>query len=242
MGFNDRSTSGVFCRIANGKVVRNAEAGTPGAIRVEKKDKKGNGTGEFTFQLHSDSVDGRITRLQAKVDQFNGEEIRKLTVTLNDGGQLINVDINEKSRYWQYFMYALPNIDMTKPVELMPWDFTPAGEKKPKTGMTVKQGGSKVPPAFTRESPGKLPPPTEAEFDGKIRLDFFKQRQWLLENVLPEATDRINEALGSSPAPEVVQRQTLPPEDMQAQYGGGGKDAPKPTPIGEDDEPSDLPW
>jgi hypothetical protein len=240
MGFNDRSTSGVFCRIANGKVVRNAEAGTPGAIKVEKKDKKGAGTGEYAYQLQNDTVDGRIVRLQAKVDQFNGEEIRKLTITLNDGGQLINVDINEKSRYWQYFMYALPNIDMTKPVELMPWDFTPAGEKKPKTGMTVKQGGNKVPPAFTRESPGKLPPPTEAEFDGKIRLDFFKQRQWLIENVLPEATDRINEALGSSPAPAVVERQTLPPEDMQAEYGG--KDAPKPPPIGEEDEPSDLGW
>jgi len=241
MGFNDRSTSGVFCRIANGKVVRNAEAGTPGAIKVEKKDKKGAGTGEYAYQLQNDTVDGRIVRLQAKVDQFNGEEIRKLTVTLNDGGQIINVDINEKSRYWQGFMYALPNVDLSRPVELCPYDFTPKGEVKPKTGMTVKQGGNKVPPAFTRESPGKLPPPTEAEFDGKIRLDFFKQRQWLIENVLPEATDRINEALGSSPAPAVVERQTLPPEDMQAVYGGG-KDAPKPPPIGEEDEPSDLPW
>ena len=237
MGFKDRSTSGVFCRISGGKVVRNADKGTPGAIRVEKKDKKGNGTGEFAYQIHNDTVDGRIVDIKAKVDNFNGEEIRKLTITLNDAGQIIHVDLNEKSRYWQYFMYALPNIDMTRPVELCPWDFTPKGETKPKTGMTIKQSGVKVAPAFTRDTPGKLPPPKEAMFDGKKRLDFFEQRQWLIDNVLTDAIERIQEALGSIPAPAVEKR---PVEDMQAVYGGGAKAAE--IPILPEEEDDDLPW
>lgn len=218
MGFNDRSTSGVFCRIASGKVVRNAEKGTPGAIRVEKKDKKGNGTGEFTYQIHNDTVDGRIVGLQAKADSYNGEEMRKLVITLNDGSEVINVDINEKSRYWQGFMYALPNIDLSRPVELAPYDFTPKGETKPKIGMNVKQGGQKVPPAFTRDAPGKLPPPTEAMFEGKTRLDFFNQRQWLLDNVLPDAVSRIQESLGTTPVTMTL--------DPLAEYGAVQPDVP----------------
>ena len=205
MGFNDRSTSGVFCRIASGKVVRNADQGTPGAIRVEKKDKKGNGTGEFKYEIHNDTVDGRIVRLQAKVDQYNGEEIRKLTVTLNDGGQIIHVDLNEKSRYWQGLMYALPNVDFSKPVELAPYDFIPKGDIKPITGMNIKQDGQKVQPAFTKETPGKLPQPVITKFDGKDRYDFFDQRQWLLSEVLPDATQRIQESLGAEPAPMPTQ-------------------------------------
>lgn len=183
--FGNHQSSGVWCRIAGGKVVRKAEETTPGAVKVEIK-KNGQGTGEFRWELHDDNVNGRIISFERRSQQFAGEEVRTLIVRLmhRPTGTQVNVQLSEGGRYWRAFMYRLGHVVLAEDVTIAPYDFIPDGEAKPRIGLNIQQGGSKVPAQFSRENTGGMPDAVKVMFKGKERLDFTAQDDWLNQNVL----------------------------------------------------------
>lgn len=250
--FGDSKKQVTWCRIAGGKVVRSAKADTPGAIKVESTDKDGKGTGEYTYQVQNGEVTGHITGHSEQTDVFDGTETKKLVVhLLHPAAGNINLTIKEGSRYWHGYVNSLPNVDLRKPVTFGPYDYVnKAGDRK--IGMGLKQGGEEVKYRYNKDStdgPPALQPIMLANGkplvkNGRTQYDWDPIIEWHKANTLMAAEARLVEArdsLPSEPTPAVVERQTLPPEDMQMVYGDGGKDAPKPPPIGEEDgdwEPS----
>lgn len=202
--FGTRKSTGVWCRIAGGKICRNAEETTPGAVKVEKQ-KNGQGTGEFRWELHDDTIEGRIVGFERKTQTFGNEESTTLIVRLfhSESGTMVNVQLTEGGRYWRAFMYRLPNVDTSRDVVIAPYDFIPQGETKPKIGLTIKQGADKVPSRFSREENGGMPEAVSVTFKGKDRLDFTRQDEWLNKVVLAPVSEKVafasNEAASAEP-------------------------------------------
>lgn len=192
--FGTRQSSGVWCRIAGGKVVRNADERTPGAVKVEKM-KNGQGTGEYRWELHDDTVEGKLLGFERKTQTFGNETLTTLVVKLvhQHSGTQVNVQLTEGGRYWRAFMYRLPNVDTTRDIVIAPYDFVPQGEAKSKIGLNVLQGNDKVLPRFTKDQPGDMPDAKTVTFQGKDRLDFFDQDEWLNKVVLLPINAKIAE-------------------------------------------------
>lgn len=205
--FGTRKSTGVWCRVAGGKIVRSAEETTPGAVKVEKK-KNGLPTGEFKWELHDDTVAGTIIGFERKIDQYNGEPANSLIMRLvhNESGTQVNVQLPEGNRYWRGVLYRLLNLDVTLPITIAPYEFTPDGESKPKIGLNILQKGEKVPAAFSKDNPQGMPDATRVTFKGKERLDFTAQDEWLLQHVLLPVNAKLAEVLNAqatAPAPAV---------------------------------------
>ena len=196
--FSNRKSSGLWCRIAAGKIVRSATEETPGAVQVEKK-RNGQGTGEYRWELHDDAVSGRIIRFEQKTDNWNGEDIQYLILGLHHKASdtIINIQFKEGDRYWRALMYRLTGIDLSKEITLAPYDFEPK-EGGRRIGMNVLQDEEKIPASFTKDDPNGLPEMEWVTFKGKKRADFTKQDAWLNGNVLRPTADRLTALLVTS--------------------------------------------
>lgn len=217
--FGNRQGSGAtWCRIAGGKIIRQAEEHTPGAVNVEIKE-KGEPTGKFRWELHDDNVTGRITKLSVQSKEFHGEELRQLVVSLTYVGHNVNVTMKEGDRYWRAFMLRLPNVKLLDEVTFAPFDFE-SKEGNRIIGMNLLQHTEKVPPVWTKDNPGELPPMQRVVYKGKERADFTAQDEWLNQNVLLPVNAKL--------ATIVVQAPAAVPA--------------APAPAAQVDEDDDLPW
>lgn len=210
-----------WCRIAGGKVVRTATDSTPGAVKVEKK-KEGQGTGEFRWELHDDTVRGRIIGLRIQEQTFGGEVMRQLVVTLSYVGHRVNVTLKEGDRYWRAFMLRLPNVDLLREVSLCPFDFKDKETQKPIIGMNIMQDEVKILPVFTKDNPGDMPPMVTVFYKGKDRADFSAQDEWLNKHILLPVNAKLA---------ELVTTTSGTTNDPAALY-----DAKAPASIGDDDD------
>ena len=208
--FGNHGNSGaIWCRIARGKIVRQATEGTPGAVRIEKKNREGEPTGEIMWELHDDTVSGRITSLTVKEREFHGEVVRQLIITLAFMDLRICVVLKEGDRYWRYFMMRLPNINTLHDVTLAPYDFEPQDGGR-RIGLNILQDGEKVQPVWTRDNPGELPHMDRVVYKGKERADFTKQDEWLVKNILTPTAEKLaaldlqRTAATGEPEPEAV--------------------------------------
>lgn len=215
--FSDRQSTGLWCRIAGGKVIRSAKEDTPGAVKVEKKNSQGQGTGEFRWELHNDEISGKIIRFERKEQTFNGEVSYNLVVALYHAASdtRVNVQLKEGDRYWRGLMTRLPNVDLSEAITLSPYDFKPEDDGR-KIGLNVSQRGEKIQPAFTKDAPNGLPPMQRVMFKGKERADFTEQDDWLNKNVLLPVNAKlaalVNVAATAAPVP-VADDDDLPPMD-----------------------------
>jgi hypothetical protein len=163
-GFGNKASSGTWCRLAGGKVIRVVTPDTPGAIKVAKKNKDGSaqtdesGQTLYSYQLQNDTVSGCIVKLSNKTQEYGGAEITNLIVTLKtNSGHMINVQMKQGDRYWMGFANTLSNIDLTKEVSLEPYDYIARTDGKRKQGIGIKQGGEQVPWKFKKDTPGGPP-------------------------------------------------------------------------------------
>jgi hypothetical protein len=77
-------------------------------------------------------------------------------------------------------MLRLPNLDLSKSVRLLPYDFTDK-EGRRVVGMNLMQGSDKVQPKWTKDSPGDLPQGRKVRVNGKDVWDFEDRDQYLLK-------------------------------------------------------------
>jgi len=119
--------------LADGKIRVQCDENTPGAVRRDYETSDGK-TG-VKFELVYDKIDGLITFIGFKEGDFG----KQLQVEI-DG---INLMMNTSSNFGEDLMKKLPNIDLAKPVELSPYNFTNDKGKSVK-GISVVQEEEKI--------------------------------------------------------------------------------------------------
>lgn len=179
-GTNNNGGSAIYLRIADGMVVEQVEEGKEGAISRTTKPSDEHPNGRTVWERRDKFVEGLIISMFRKEREYKGEVMNSLAIRLKDGGEVYQIDMNEGNRYWSSFMLRLPNLDLSKSVRLLPYDFTDK-EGRRVVGMNLMQGSDKVQPKWTKDSPGDLPQGRKVRVNGKDVWDFEDRDQYLLK-------------------------------------------------------------
>jgi hypothetical protein len=179
-GTNNNGGSAIYLRIADGMVVEQVEEGKGGAISRTTKPSDEHPNGRTVWERRDKFVEGVVISMFRKEREYKGEVMNSLAIRLKDGGEVYQIDLNEGNRYWSSFMLRLPNLDLSKSVRLLPYDFTDK-EGRRVVGMNLMQGSDKVQPKWTKDSPGDLPQGRKVRVNGKDVWDFEDRDQYLLK-------------------------------------------------------------
>jgi hypothetical protein len=157
------------------------------AIRVKEKTAKSVTrtltTGAVVEELYYKAIIGRITGMDIKHHDEYGDS---LLIYLEDGDRLYCIQFRFDGQYGNAFLKTLPNIDLTKELELIPSQ--KIENDKERQTLFIKQNGHVLKRALTKDSTD-MPQPKEVEFGGKTKWDYYPQIKWLKENVYQEAVN-----------------------------------------------------
>ena len=171
IGLQKNSGGATYLSIADGKIVRNHKEAKQG-VTVSRTTKTGKTVHEEKF----DSITGRIVGLKTHENDFG----KQWHLTFTDGEDSYIVTMPYSSRYSTSFLKALPNIDLSKDVKLMPWSMTDKQDASKKvTGITMWQDGNKVAPAFTKDEPNGLPQMKQVKVKGQMTWDDSDMMEFL---------------------------------------------------------------
>lgn len=99
----------------------------------------------YVVTLNFRDVSGLLASIVEKDDQYG----KKFNFEIIDGEETIIVQLWKESSYADTMISKLPNIDLTQPIKLIPYSFTPEnGTGGKKQGITVMQNGVKINTAF----------------------------------------------------------------------------------------------
>lgn len=106
-----------------------------------------------------DEIEGTITNLYYKNEEYEGTPQRKLIVILSDDEGSYQLGINVESTSYSSLIGFLPNIDITKPITLHPRAETTTkdGKEVTRRSILVSQEGKFAKSYFTKDHPHGLP-------------------------------------------------------------------------------------
>jgi hypothetical protein len=137
--------SAIYLTISDGKICRRVQS--PTATSKERQTKDGKLIHEEQYHGWS----GKITDIQTRQTDYGKE----WNVTIEDGDTKASLQMKYSSGYASAFLKTLPNVDLSKDVQLMPKSETTDG--KTKTTMFIKQDGKAIKWAYTKDNPNGLP-------------------------------------------------------------------------------------
>ncbi|WP_343692785.1 hypothetical protein [Chitinophaga sp.] len=160
----------------NGKIAQRLKQPVDGCITRQIKE------GKTIYENQFDGIEGRITNLYFNTHEEYG---RFFNVVIDNEYVL---QLNAGNRYYYSFVFALPNVDFSKPVKLTPWRKEVEG--KAKMSLYVNQGGDKsIEWFFTRENNHGMPDMVKIKVKGKETWDDSARQEWLekylQENIFP---------------------------------------------------------
>lgn len=178
----------IYLRIAGGKIVETVTEDTPGAVQRTNKN------GKVVYEQIDGYVDGIATSMYHRDHALpTGEIVQELIVRLRDKDEHYHLSIKRGSRYWSELLLRLPNIDLSKPFRIAPYDFMGKDEKtggeRRVIGLNIYQGGDKVDPKWTKTNPGDLPQGVQVQkpggspvlVNGRPLWDFSARDEYLLK-------------------------------------------------------------
>lgn len=173
MGLNKHGDGGIFLGIADGKLVQQHKEAVKDvtATRTTK-------TGKTVHEEKFDYIEGVLTSIKTKENDYG----KQYVLGVQDGDDKFYINISYSSRYATSFLKALPNIDIAKPVKLMPWSMADKNDATKKiTGITMWQNGEKIAPFYTKEDPKGLPEMKKVKLKGKDTWDSYEMDTFLEE-------------------------------------------------------------
>lgn len=153
------NSNAIFYGISNGKIVRQFQNKT--ATSVERVNKNGKTVHEEFY----DYLDGVIVDISVKDNEWGKFWI----VTLDDAGTRQQLQFNYSSGYANGFLKALPNVDLSEKVKLIP-SSKKEGDKT-KATIFINQHGEAIKWAFTKDNPNGMPELKQVKIKGKITWD-----------------------------------------------------------------------
>lgn len=163
MGLTKHGDGGIFLGISDGKLVQQHKEAVKDvtATRTTK-------TGKTVHEEKFDYIEGILSSLKTKENDYG----KQYVLGIQDGDDKFYINISYSSRYATSFLKALPNIDILKPVKLMPWSMNDKNDATKKiTGITMWQDGEKIAAAYTKEAPNGLPEMVQVKLKGKMQWD-----------------------------------------------------------------------
>lgn len=195
----DTHNQGVtYMRITAGKIRQTANEGDNGAKSrtvINKQTNESSIKWEFVYK----SMSGIIKNIETvKSDKIN---LTSLCITLYDeiGDDTVILQCPEKSDYALTFLEKIPNVDISKPVKIAPYQFEDQDTKKIKTGVTIYQeinpglgftdeNQSKINKFWTKDNPGDMP-----MFDpDNIEMWLLQRRMFLYKYFTDNISKNIN--------------------------------------------------
>lgn len=161
MGLN-KKTQGNFVRIKDGKFYLGKDLETP-----------------------YDELTGMLTDLSFRDDEFEGQKIRKLVVTLEDNGEKYIVSFPFDSSYSSSFVSFLKNADLNDEMTLVPISKT-EGDKTSRS-LLISQDGTFMKSYFTKDNTHGQPQFKKiTKKSGKVEWDtddFLEFREKIVEDL-----------------------------------------------------------
>lgn len=133
-----------------------------------------------------DCLFGRLIQLKLRDEEYKDEKYKSLSITLYDGEETSILQMKFNSGYARAFMKMLPNIDVSKELELSAKSETTENSTKKKTTTFLRQDNKPVKWHWTKNDDRTDLPAPEEILDKKknvIGLDYSKQELFLLNMV-----------------------------------------------------------
>lgn len=232
MGLHSEKDQKRFLTIlADGKFHEKVEEDTEGAkLRIiEGKD------GEEDREVYELTYPG-ITAMITNIKFFEGDYGTNILIDMEDeDDNQFCVSLACASNYGERFMEVLPNLDLNKEVELVPYAFKPKGAADKVRGLTVKQDDEKLESAFAVKEGDEwevlikgfpMPDPKKKYNSEKWKTFFASRREWvmdyLLEADLVKAADAEDDSADEAPE-EDSEEETPKKSTKKAAAKGKGK-------------------
>jgi hypothetical protein len=129
-----------FLHLSYGKFREKAVENATGAEARTNKD------GKILWEYVYDYLEGSITKVFYKESKDYGNSFE---VVVDDGKEKFQASFKEGDNFYNDFFSKLPNVDLSKWVKLVPYDFDDENTGKKKRGLTVWQNDAKVESKFT---------------------------------------------------------------------------------------------
>lgn len=174
------NNSGIYLKIANGKVVRSFKQPTPNSVT------RTTDSGKIVHEETYGFVEGMITSITTKENEYG----KFWVVKISDEGTEYTLEFNYSGGIASSFLKTLPNVDLTKPVRLCPKQ-TIENDKKKNT-LFVMQEGHAVKWFWTRDNMGELPDLKKIKVKGKETFDDSEQMEYL-EKYVADLMSRVED-------------------------------------------------
>ena len=231
-----------YFSVNGGRFQHASQEGEEGAVRRDWELQTGE-TGT-KWEIPYKYLEGILQNVEFEDAKF-GEQVM---ITLVDGDETMVARVNSDSRFFSDLAKKLPNIDLTQPVKLAPYDFISkkkgVGYGKSVKGMTVTQDDEKIYSYYydidKKETINGLPDVSEeerADYDKDDWKIFFMQERKFLKKAVqaiqfPEVE---NSSEGGAPASKKETVADEPPAKEKS-----AKKATIKEPVSDDSD--DLPF
>lgn len=150
--------------------------------------KKGNEV--ITFE----SIDGRLTSLDLREDDYQGTKYLKICLGIRDGVNDYQLQFKIDSGYGIAFCSMVPNIDPALGIKITPTYDENHNNGKGRSGMFINQAGHALRWYYKREDMKDLPELEKTEFKGQMLYDNSKQQAFFIK-MLMDFSRKIKDAL-----------------------------------------------
>lgn len=197
MGLGNNN-SATYLSIADGKIPRRFPHVTE--TSKERIITKGPNAGKVVHEEHYGYVDGFIKDIKTKDSDYG----KSWLVTLEDEGGEYILQMDYSGGYSSAFLKALPNVDLSKKVKLIP-SMKIVNDKK-KVTLFINQEGKACKHAFTKDNPNGLPQMVQVKVKGELQWDDSDMMEFLEEMVNRDIRPKLKTATPQPATATVTER------------------------------------
>jgi hypothetical protein len=172
MGLNNTNAKTHYLSIQGGKIAQRVQEATA-FTRTRTLE-----TGKVIHELLYDNAEGILSAITTREGTYGKE----LHITLKDDGGTYVLQVKLSSGAASSFLRALPNVNLTAPLMIIPKTQDKDGVKR--TSIILSQNNAGVKWAFTKDAPGDLPAMKQIKVKGVAQWDDSEQLEYFEKMIL----------------------------------------------------------
>lgn len=173
------NTSAIYLAVADGKIVRRTKE--PTATSKERITK----TGKIVHEEHYDYVMGLIVDIATRENEYG----KFWNVVLLDGSEKYTLQFQYSGGNASSFLRALPNVDLSKPVKMIPR--VQIDKDKKRSSIVMVQGENAIRWKWTKDNPGDMPTLRKVKVKGIEQWDDSDMMEYLEKYVFTEIKPKL---------------------------------------------------